>query len=497
MRSLLPILPPLLALTGALLAFLAGEDRRRLAAVAAGVQIALLSLCTALLFAVEETTILFHALGGWNAPVGIVFVADRASTLLALVLVAVFTAALLYTFLDEEPSSRSRVLALLFLLEMGVTGALFTGDAFDFYVFFELMSLSAFGLVGYRRSPAHVEAALKFAALSLAGSTLMLMGVGAIYAQTGALTFASLPTLSAQVLSPPLYLLAIGLVLTALCLKCAVVPLHFWLPDAHSIAPTGVSVVLSGALVKVGAWGILRFLGSQAPWVWADVRGALLAAGAATALLAALAAVAQRDLKRLLAYSTASQMGYVVAAAALGTAAGVSAALVHAGAHGLTKSTLFLGAGAAMTATGERRWDRMGGLLRLSPLFAAAMLVAMLSLAGIPPLVGFAGKLVVFRALLGEGAWAPLVCLVGASALMLYLMARLWLGIFGGAPRPGIAGPPTGKVAITCAAAALVALAGIGAGPLVGAATAAAADLLHPDRYRAAILAPALPEVAP
>ncbi len=484
MVSVLPVLPPVLCLAAAFASLLVGDRPRLLALVAASAQAVLLGVFVALLLGDLPVV---HRLGGWQAPVGIVFVADRLAVFFLGLGLAVFAAATIYLFLDHESESRSRVLALVFLLEMGILGGFLTGDLFDFYVFFELMGLSSYGLVGYRRSEEHVESALKFAALSLMGSTLMLMGIGAIYAQTGQLSFAALFAGSTAVHSQPLFLFAVSLVLVALCLKCALVPLHFWLPDAHSIAPTAISVLLSGAVVKLGIYGIVRLLGSQHEWVWAAARPVLLGAGAHTAILAALVATGQRDLKRLLAWSTASQMGYVVTAAALGTRAGVTAAIVHALAHALMKSSLFLGAGAVMTATGQRQWQRMGGLLRHSPLLATAFFVALLSLAGIPPLAGFTGKLAIFGALIEEREWGALLALLAASSLMLYLAVRVWLALFGG-EATGAPSPVPAKTRITAALAALTLLVGLASGPLIEAAQLAAHDLLDGGSYRAAVL---------
>ncbi len=498
MSSLLPILPPSLCLAAVLACLVAGDRTRALALVGMVAQLALLGIGFVLFAHAQEDTLLVHPLGGWQAPVGIVFVADRLAALLLLLVLVVFSAATVYFFLDREPRSRASALALIFLLEMGIVGGLLTGDLFDFYVFFELMGLASYGLVGYRRSPAHVEAAIKYAALSLAGSTLMLLGVGAIYAQTGTLAFAGLQEASEVVRSRPLFLFAVALVLVSLCLKCALVPLHFWLPDAHSIAPTAVSVLLSGTVVKLGLYGIVRLLGSNAPWVWTAVGTVLLPIGALTAVIAALAAVSQRDLKRLLAWSTASQMGYIVAAAALGSSAGVAAALTHAVAHALMKSTLFLGAGAAIGASGERRWDRMGGLLACSPLLAAALLVAFLSLAGIPPLAGFSGKLAIFAALIEARAWVTLLCLLFASALMIYLAVRIWLALFGGKPAFPPTRPPAAKVAVVGVMALFVVIAGLATGPLLLVARAAAADLFLGEAYRSAVLGlPTSTEVLP
>jgi len=157
------------------------------------------------------------------------------------------------------------------------------------------------------------------------------------------------------------------------------------------------------------------------------------------------------------------------------------------------KSTLFLGAGSAIAATGERQWQNMGGLLQRSPLLAGAVFVAFLSLAGIPPLAGFAGKLAIFSALVVERAWAPLLCLLGASAIMLYVAVRVWLGMFGGEAAQQHE-MPRARVRLTAAMAAMTVLVGVASGPLFEAAQVAARDLFAGTAYRAAVLGPT-PEV--
>ncbi|MCK6530832.1 complex I subunit 5 family protein [Myxococcota bacterium] len=407
----------------------------------------------------------------------------------------VFAAALAWSLVEPDPGDRGRTLALTFLLQVGVSGAVVTADLFDFYVYFELMGVASYALVAGAGRREQVEASLKYAVLSLLSSALLVMGVGAVYAQTGVLSLAALGTAGAEVVSPPLYLFSVCMVLTGLALKAALVPLHFWLPDAHSVAPTAVSVLLSGVVVKVGAYGMLRVLAANPGWVGEAVRPTLLVLAASTAALAALVAVAQRDLKRLLAWSTASQMGYLVAAAALGTAGGLAAALLQLVAHALTKSTLFVMAGTAIRATGEREWARMGGLQGSSPLLPAAGLVAALSLAGLPPLAGFASKLAIFRAMVEARAWWTLTSLMLASALVVWLMARVWMGLFGGGGsaegREGRRVPlRAGELAVAAVLAALVVVVGVAAEPVAHLARTAARGLVDGAAWRDAVLAP-------
>jgi len=490
MSSPLPILPLLLGFGGATSVLALGRHPWRLRLVVALFQLALVAAILLILQRTQEGTILVHRTGGWRPPLGIAFVADRFSALFGATVAAISTAGVAYALADAEAKQRHRIMALFFMLQAGMFGALFTGDLFNLYVFVELFGVASYGLVAYRGEPPHVEAALKYATLSLLTSVLMLMGIAAVYAQTGTLTLAALHEASIRIASPSLYLFSLTLVLTALALKSALFPLHFWLPDAHSIAPTAVSIVLSGAVVKVGGYGVLRVLFSHDPWVGEQASRILLPLAATTAVGAAWMAYAQEDLKRFLAYSTASQMGYVIAGGALGSIAGLASAVVHSTAHAATKASLFAVAGAAEEACGERRWDRMGGLAARAPLLAIAALLAFLSLAGIPPLAGFSGKFAVFSVLADREAWLTLVALVVASVTILVAAGRIWLGMAGG-PGGDLARPPSRpKLVLAATTALLVVLLGLGTGPLLKAGRAAAVQLLDGHDYRQAVLGP-------
>lgn len=488
MPSLLPILPFLLGLVGAAGAMIVGRRTRLLRIWALLPQLALLATSLAILTQTEAGKVLVHRAGGWAPPVGIVYVADRFSALFGAIVAFLSTAALAYGLVEEEPKALHRVVALYYVIQTGMFGAVFTGDLFNLYVCFELLGIASYGLVAYRGTARHVEAALKYATLSLLASMLMLMGVGSVYAQTGTLTIASLHEASLALTVPPLYLFSTSLILVALALKAALFPLHFWLPDAHSMAPTGVSVVLSGAVVKVGAYGLLRVLFSQASWLGAEFRPVLLTLAAFTALGAAWVAFAQTDFKRFLAYSTASQMGYVLAGGSLGTVAGLRGAVVYSIIHAFTKGALFVTAGIASAVFGSRRWDRMSGLAAKSPLLSAVAFVSLFSLAGIPPLAGFTGKLAVFYALASEGAHLSLAALVIASLTILAASGRIWLRISGGEVPPEASPARRPKLALVVALGLAVIALGVGAGPVLRASDAAAVQLLQGEDYRQAVL---------
>ncbi len=489
--SSLPVLPLVLSLLSALTSLVFAARRAVLVTLFVTLQLGIVGVAAMDMVRIWGGEVLVHVMGSLPPPFGIVFVLDPLAATMIAASSVIFAAAGLVLLGEGARGELSRKAALFSLLEAGVMGALSTGDLFDFYVFFELMGVSGYALTAYGRREAELEAAMKFAALSLFGSTLLLMGIGAIYAEAGRLTLASLYEASLSPSSKPLYLVAVALVLLAFSLKAAIFPLHFWLPDAHSMAPTSVSMVLSGAVVNVGAYGILRLLGSSGAWVWEAVSLLLLPVAALSALLMAVIALGQRDIKRLLAYSTASQMGYAVTAFALGTRAGVRAALVVMWAHAVAKAALFAGAGTLMSMSGERRFSRMVGLLRASPWLRASMLVAALSIAGIPPLGGFIAKYEVFFALIEKRAILSLAALVIASALMVVLMPYVWVTLSGVGVQESVPvrkRAPGGKVALVSVLSLLVVVLGILGGPIDSIAGLAADGVKDGAAYRRAVL---------
>lgn len=488
MPSLLPIFPFLIGLTGAAGALLWRHHEGGLRFWVVLIQLALLGVGATILVQTSAGAILVHKVGGWAPPVGIAYVADRFSALFGAIVAFVASAALVYALLDEEPKTRHRAVCLFFMLEAGMFGVIFSGDIFHLYVCYELFGVASYGLVAYRGEAAHVEAALKYASLSLLASILMLIGIGAIYAQTGTLTFASLHQASLGLASPPLYVFSVVLVLVALCLKASLFPLHTWLPDAHSVAPTAVSILLSGAVVKVGAYAVFRILYSHADWLTGRIGAVLLPLAAITAVVAAGAAFVQTEFKRFLAYSTASQMGYVLAAGALGTSAGLRGAVVYAIIHASTKATLFGAAGVADNVFGSLKQGRMSGLSAHSPLLSIALFVALFSLAGIPPLAGFTGKLAVFAALAKAHSLFALGALVIASFTILTAAGRIWLRVSGGETPKDAARPPRAKLLLVSAMALFVVALGLGLGPLIEGGDAAASQLIEGSAYREAVL---------
>jgi multicomponent Na+:H+ antiporter subunit D len=437
---------------------------------------------------------LIYALGGWAAPYGITLVGDVLGTLLTVLSALIATAAALYTLFGGGAFAEQRLYHSFFLLMlMSLAGVFLTGDLFNLYVFMELAILSSLPLVAMARRPVSAEAAFKYAVLSALGSTLLLVSVAMVYAGVGTLNMADIARRVHQGAAGPLMEVAAAIFFFVFLLKAAVFPVHFWQPDAHSAAPAPISAMLSGVLVKVGIYGIVRL--EQLLLPGAAVLDLLVPIGAVAALFGGLAALANRDLKRLLAYSTISNMGLIVLALGWGGTLGLTAGLVHVVNHAMVKATLFLAGGYVAERVDEHRMARLGGVAALSPAAATAFGVAGLGIAGLPPIAGFTSKLALLQAGTAAGSWIGLTALVAASALGLAYPLRAFLEVFWGRGSSELTERwRDGNVhaAATLAPlllAALILLLGLWPQPLFTLVSAAVAEIEHPARYIESVLA--------
>jgi multicomponent Na+:H+ antiporter subunit D len=443
----------------------------------------------ALLAGVSQAGIQVHAMGGWAPPFGIALVADLLNAYLVALASTVAFLSLVYSagYL-EAAEARAGFHPLFHFLVMGINGAFLTGDVFNLFVFFEVLLLASYSLVAYGSTGAQLEATLKYATLNLIGSAVFLLGVAALYGTAGTLNMAHLPARLADAGSP-VVLAILLLFVMVFGTKAAAFPLHFWLPDAHSSAPTPISAMLSGVLIKVGAYGILRFTSLLFEGVREMAQPVLLAMAALTMVVGALGALAQRDVKRLLAYSSISQMGYILLGVTLLSPTGLPAALLLILNHALGKALLFLAAGVAIHAAGTRDMRAMGGLRAGLPGTSAAFLVGVLAIAGVPPLPGFFAKLGILQALVAAGH-PGLAALAAATALatLLYLF-RAWQWIFWGeAPAAVPHAPPAAMRGPVVALALALALATLGLGRVSGFLSGVAEQIGRPEAYVGTVL---------
>jgi multicomponent Na+:H+ antiporter subunit D len=424
--------------------------------------------------------------GGWGAPFGVTFVADRLGAALSAATGVVALAIAIYARADIRARRRRAGFDPLFLAMLAaVNGAFLTGDIFNLYVWFELMLITALGLVTLDRRRAQIDGAFRYAAMSITGASMMLIGIGLLYGATGTLDMADLrATLAGH--APTLTLSASAfLLLAGFALKAGLFPLFFWLPASYHTAPITVSAALAGLLTKVGFYACLRIF-----VVVFGVAGAAVVPGlptlfaliaAATMVVSVLAAIAQVDIRRLLSYHIVGQVAYLMMGLALASLLGIAAAIFYMVHTILVQTGLFLSAGAIARANGGYDMRRRGGLMRARPLLAALFAVMAFSLSGVPPLSGFWAKFgVIDAAFRANAGWLAVVALV-VGFLTLYSMSTLWSHAFWKtSPRPRHAirrVPPAMLVAIALLGACTVGL-GLAIEPASRFARAAALQMM-------------------
>lgn len=490
-REHLLILPILLPLAGAIPA--AVVRGRRGAWVALAASAVTLGASGAVLLTTYTGGPQTYRVGGWAPPYGIVLVADLFGATLAVTSALVALAGALHTLASAEQVVERRLYHPLFLLLLAALGGAFlTGDVFNLYVFVELVILSSFGLVALADRPVSAETTFKYAVLSALGSLLLLVSTALVYASVGTLTMADIALRARSDGAGSFWPVAAAMMLFAFLLKGAVFPFHFWQPDAHSVAPSAVSAMLSGILVKIGFYGVARLALLIFPT--APALALLAPLGAASVVFGSFAALASANLKRMLAYSTIANVGFILIALGWGGPLGVLAAVVNAISHALIKASLFLAAGYVVERAHEYDLARLGGVAHLTVGGTFAFGLGAVGLAGLPPLSGFLGKLTLFQAGLTSGDLPTLAVVVVGSALGIVYNLRAFVLVYWGKTPPEVVeswrkAPPRrlGSAAPLLLALVYVAL-GLWPGPLLELAGAIAAELTRPEVYVEAVL---------
>jgi len=367
---------------------------------------------------------LVYSIGAWQPPIGISMVLDGLTVFMLVTVNFVAFAISIYSInYMAKFTSKWKFYTLFLLMLAGMNGVIVTGDIFNLFVFLEIASVASYALVAFGTGRHELEAAFKYAVMSTVGSLFVLLGIIFLYSYTSTLNMADMARVLAEKGGGNVSLLVSAFFLMGFGLKAALVPFHAWLPDAHPSAPAPISAMLSGVLIKsLGVYCICRIF-FNVLGITPVTSSILMFLGALSMVIGVFLAIGQWDLKRLLAYHSISQMGYIMLGIGLATPLGIIGGLFHLLNHSLFKSLLFLNSGAVEYATGTRDLQKMGGLTKKMPLTGTTSLIASMSIAGIPPFNGFWSKLIIIIAAVEAGRhgyafWAVLASVLTLASFM-------------------------------------------------------------------------------
>lgn len=383
-----------------------------------------------LLAQVQTQGAIEYSLGGWQAPMGITLQVDSLSALLLLLLSAMATWVFLYAPRSVEKEiaqpQQSGFYAALLLVYAGLVGISLTADAFNAFVFLEISSLSSYAVISLGKDRRALTAAFQYLVMGTLGATFFVIGIGLLYMKTGTLNMADLaqriPALSDQrTVQAGFAFITIGI-----ALKVAMLPLHLWLPNAYAYAPSVVSVFLAATATKVALYLLLRFLFSvfnpDFAFLQMGLHYLLLPLGVIAVISMSLVAVFEDNLKRMLAYSSVAQIGYLLIGISLLNTSGLTATLLHVFNHALMKGALFMALGILAWRVGTVSLRELSGIGRQMPWTMGAFVIGGLSLIGIPLTAGFTSKWLLGLAVIENGNWWLLIVMaIGSLLAVIYI----------------------------------------------------------------------------
>lgn len=423
-REQLPVLQVVLPLIAAPLCVIL---RRRIPVLGLAIAVAwaTFAIAVALLRQVLADGPISYALGGWAPPWGIEYRVDPLAAFVLMFVSLIGAVTLTYaprSLARELPSDRLHLFIAAFLLCLtGLLGIVISGDLFNVFVFLEISALSSYVLIAMGRDRRALTAAFQYLVLGTIGATFILIGIGLLYAMTGTLNMADMAARLPEVMSTRTVVAALGFFSIGLFIKMALFPLHIWLPNAYTYAPSVVTAFLAATATKVAVYVMLRFAFTisniKMNFGAFDLGTVLIGLSLAGIFVASTVAIFQRDVKRLLAYSSVAQIGYMVLGISFASVTGLTATIVHLFNHALIKGGLFLAMGCFAFVAGGTRLERLQGIGKTMPWTTFAWVLGGLSLIGVPATAGFVSKMYLIRAALEAGVW-PVAAMILLSSLL-------------------------------------------------------------------------------
>ena len=392
-----------------------------------------LPMSIALLMQVMVEGVIIYELGGWAAPWGIEYRIDKLNAFVLVIVTAIGAVVMPYakrTVDAEIPVSRVYLFyTMLLLCEAGLLGISVTGDAFNLFVFLEVSSLSSYVLISFGKDRRALTAAYRYLIMGTIGATFYIIGVGLMYNATGSLNIYDLSRLIPELAGSRTIQAAMAFLTVGLGLKLALFPMHMWLPNAYTYAPSVVTVFLAATATKVAVYALIRvtytIFGTVDILEIVPIRDMFMVMAVIAMFVGSLVAIYQLNIKRMLAYSSVAQIGYIVLGLSFDTVTGMAAGIIHLFNHAVMKGGLFMALGAVAYRVGGVQLGQMTGLGRKMPWTMASFVAGGLSLIGVPLTVGFVSKWYLIQAALEKGWWMIAILIVISSLLAVIYVWRV------------------------------------------------------------------------
>ncbi len=443
LASHLPVLQVAVPLIAAPIAFIlgslgAGESARRTSAEVCwwftfAVSVAILAISGNLAATVMDGTVLSYELGGWAAPWGIEYRIDSVAAVALLIVSGINLITLLYAKHAVVREVPERIRGLFYtawlLCVTGMLGICATGDIFNVFVFLEISSLSSYILISSGRDRLGLLAAYRYLILGTIGATFFLIGVGLLYGLTGTLNMADIATRLPALAGNQTLIVAFGFLAIGIAVKMALFPLHAWMPEAYTHAPSPVSALLAGTATKVAVYLMIRTMytvfGVELAFDAMMLGVILITLSTVAVFFGSLAAIFQHNAKKIMAWSSVAQIGYMGIGAGLATVTGLTAAMLHMYNHALMKAALFMALGCLFWRIGSMQIDKLAGMGKRMPWTFSAFVLGGLSLIGVPLTAGFVSKWYLILGVLEQGWWWLAVLIVISSLMAVIYIAKL------------------------------------------------------------------------
>ena len=386
-----------------------------------------------LFFKLQINGNIIYEIGGWASPWGIEYRVDLLSAVLLLIISGISFITLLYmprSINNEISKERHYLFYLTYMLcTAGLLGIAITGDAFNLFVFLEISSLSSYVLISFGKDRRATTAAFRYLIMGTLGATFYIIGVGLLYMMTGTLNIADLATLIPAISDTRPVIVALAFLTVGLCLKIALFPLHFWLPNSYTYAPLVVTIFLASTATKVAIYALIRvyftMFGAYENSYVSDIQYIWFVLALSGIFIGSLVAIFQTNIKRMLAYSSVAQIGYIILGLSFLSSWGMAAGIVHLFNHSIMKAVLFMAVGNMLLQRKNATLESIAGIAKTMPWTMAAFVGGALSLIGVPGTVGFISKWYLVKSAIDGGYWIIAICILFSSILSIIYLWRV------------------------------------------------------------------------